>query len=192
MSCLGLRTQGGLTYGLGLLSTPLKRRRPLSREGPSLPALDSALSRGRYPSSRVLCTFVAASHAGHTGSPSPSTSGGVEVIRMFGHSGISLFSAVTAVVASILVSVFIASGKVGVVGVEEVVNVELRAIDSISTKVVIFLRGFPTSTFLSIFYFAEGILTSFTFQRVNKLCKAATYVVLEQYYRNDIISVVLG
>jgi hypothetical protein len=84
------------------------------------------------------------------------------IVSILGHRDISMFRAVTTVVANILISVFVDSAIVAiVVRVKEVVDIEFRAITSIALIVIVFIYGFPAFTFLSIFYFAKGVLASF-------------------------------
>jgi hypothetical protein len=112
--------------------------------------------------------------------------GSVKVVNILCHSNIYIFGgAVTAVIASILVNLFVGL----VVRVKEVINVELKAIVSVAIIViikaiinvvlsVIIFASALLSLFSLIYFFcfAKGVLTSFTLRRVNKLCWAATYI----------------
>ena len=105
------------------------------------------------------------------------------VVRIFGHSDICLVGIVTAVLVGVPIRVFVEEVVVAEAEAEEAVIVILRAIASVAIIVVIeaiinvvlsivilacSLLGL--FSLICFFYFAEGVLTSFTLRRVNKLC----------------------
>jgi hypothetical protein len=96
----------------------------------------------------------------------------VVVVNILYYNNICLFiSAITAIIASILVNLFFSL----VIKVKEVVNVELRAIASIAIiiiikaiiNVILFVIIFAYAllslfSLIYFFYFAKGVLTGFT------------------------------
>jgi hypothetical protein len=79
---------------------------------------------------------------------------------MLYYNNIYLFnSAITAIITSILVNIFVSL----IIKVKKVINIKLKAIASIAIIIIIFTCFLPSLFgLICFFYFAKGVLTSFT------------------------------